>query len=198
MELSIRLEALRCFLKDIDKDFIAIGFSGGVDSSFLLSACIRWSRVPVYALNVESIFLSDFARKTIEKNSRELEVKISKLYFDPLSIKEIRENGLNRCYFCKKNIYSRIIDFCRCRSKGKYLIFDGTQADDLKRFRPGIRALRELGIGTPLSDLGFTKGDIRKALRTWGYSFWNLPSESCLAAQIGYGIPLNELKLKKF
>ncbi len=185
-------------MKGLDRDFVAIGFSGGVDSGFLLAASIKWSSVPVYALNAESIFLSRASRRNVSKIGRELGARVFKLCFDPLSIDEIRKNGPCRCYFCKKNIYSMMIDFCRCHLQGLHLIFDGTQADDLKRFRPGIRALRELGIGTPLSDIGFTKNEIRRALRMWGCGFWDLPSESCRAARTGYGIPLNELILKKF
>ncbi len=172
-----------------------MGFSGGVDSAFVLASSKKWAGVPVYPLIAVSCLLPPSSVKQAEKVAFETGCDLLRVYWEPLSINEIADNGPLRCYFCKKNMYISIKGRLYEIGYGNELIVDGTQFDDLYRDRPGLNALRELDVLTPLASIGFTKTDIRWSLWKWGYSFWNTPPESCLATRIPWSVKLTEHNL---
>ncbi len=193
--LEDRLARLKEFWKSLGGS-CAIGFSGGVDSAFLLASGVRWSNWPVYPFFCDSVFITPDVHLRLPEMIREIGVELIQIRWSPLSVKEIAQNHRLRCYFCKKKIYLTIKEHA-CQKDGSLVaILDGTQHDDLSRDRPGLRALSELGILTPLAQLGFTKDNIRTALRMWNYTFWDIPSESCLATRFKHEQPLSKKRLK--
>ncbi len=178
----------------------AIGFSGGVDSAFLIASGLKWAKIKILPIFLDSIFVSQTMRDQAKHVADSIGIKPVVFKWDPLAINEICRNDRLRCYYCKKNLYLTInknilyTGNCSCST-----IIDGTQADDLLKQRPGLFALQELEIQIPLAEIGFTKADIRRCLRMWGYDFWNLPAESCLTTRIGYGKRLTkEVLMRNF
>ncbi len=173
----------------------AIGFSGGVDSAFVLASAKRWARVRIYPVLAVSCLLSPFAIENAQKISKEVGIPLIRFTWQPFAIDEIARNDRFRCYFCKKNMYHLLKEKVSKIDSDCHHILDGTQFDDLFRERPGLFALQELGVQTPLADYGFRKTEIRSYLKEWGYSFWNIPSESCLATKLERGERLTKQKL---
>jgi len=180
-DLELKLKGLKEWIKGLWSP-VGTGFSGGLDSSFLLAALLRWSDVPVSAFTVISPLISSFQRDIIEETSDELGIKPHYIEWNALNDETVCSNNELRCYFCKKKMYSLMLE--AAGEKGAGNLLDGTQADDLYSDRPGLRALRELGIKTPLAEIGINKDEIRSALRQWGYSFWGRDAESCMATRV--------------
>lgn len=186
-----KLCCLKSFWQSLNSPCV-IGFSGGVDSSFLLASAKRWARNDVSAYIAISCFLEPFDLFHAKRVCKEIGIELIQMYWRPLNYQEIIRNDCFRCYHCKRLMYSKIKDKASDYFGFSPIFLDGTQYDDLFRDRPGIRALQELGILTPLASFGFTKADIRDYLKKWGYSFWDYPSKSCLATRIRQGIRLSE------
>lgn len=182
-------------LKDIIKKTgrTAIAFSGGVDSSFLLQVAVDLLPSDVLAVMAVSELLPSFERKNARSLIITLGVPFLEIEFSPLFWPEFVNNPPDRCYYCKKNIYTL------CREKiavhNFTVLMDGTNCDDLREDRPGHRAIDELGIMTPLATAGFTKAEIRQLSRQWGLPTWNRPSSSCFATRIPHGTDITAEKL---
>ncbi len=186
-----RLSCLKSFWQSLNSPCV-IGFSGGVDSSFLLASAKRWAKNDIVAYIAISCFLEPFDLLHAEMVCEEIGIKLIQMYWRPLDYEEIRRNDCFRCYYCKKLMYSKIKDKASDYFDYSPIFLDGTQYDDLFKDRPGIRALKELRILMPLAAFGFTKHDVRHYLRKWGHSFWDYPSKSCLATRIKQGVRLRE------
>ena len=167
---------------------VALAFSGGVDSSFLLAAC-RHAGADCMAVTVESVFQSDSERE--EARALAGDGNWLRIPVDVLAIEGVRDNPPDRCYMCKKAIFSTIIE----RAQGRTVI-DGTNHDDLGDYRPGMRALRELGVKSPLMELGWSKQDIREMSRRLGLSTADKPAMACLATRIAVGERIEPGKLR--
>lgn len=173
---------------------IAVAFSGGIDSTFLLFAAINAlgtkNVLPLYAAtSLNSKTSKEESRKVFSTNfpyAKELdEVEIN-----PLLWQEIAANGKNRCYYCKRGLYTA---FQRIMAGNGYTVLaDGTNCDDLGKIRPGLQAVRELQVATPLADVGLTKPEIRRLAASFRLSNYDLPSNSCLATRVSHDIPLSE------
>lgn len=173
-----KLDKLRGLLKASAP--LAVAFSGGVDSSLLLRVAVESAPGQVMALFAASVLQKERVSLRVRETADNLGCRLVVVDVDPLSWAEFRQNRAERCYLCKKRLYQAFLD----RLPAGYRLADGTNADDLQADRPGYRAIRELGVVTPLLDAGFTKREIRAAGREMGLSCWNLPSESCLATRI--------------
>ncbi|HWQ29445.1 MAG TPA: ATP-dependent sacrificial sulfur transferase LarE [Negativicutes bacterium] len=187
------LEKLKSFIRQYDK--AAVAFSGGVDSSFLL----RVARDAIGQDNVLAITLKAAVNPEVEiEEAVELAgqsgVKHIVIPVDVMGIQGFSENPPDRCYICKTAIFTRIIK--EAKSHGIDFIFDGTNADDENDYRPGMKALSELRVISPLKACGLGKAEIRKLSMELGISTWDKPSMACLASRIPYNEPITVEKLR--
>ena len=163
---------------------VALAFSGGTDSGYLLYAAGRYGAA-CRAYYVKTPFQPDFELEDARKLADELHAELSVTEYDILADGAVVSNPQNRCYFCKKAIFSQIIS--RAAGDGFKTVIDGTNASDSAEDRPGMRALAELGVLSPLRLCGITKDKVRALSKEAGLFTWNKPSYSCLATRIPSG-----------
>ena len=192
--IAAELQNKLYILKNIIQDYspVAVAFSGGVDSTFLLKLahdCLGGNATAVTAAapNFAPDEIADAIGFCKSEAIRHLIVYLGDSFLGILE-----DNPLNRCYICKGHIFKTL----RAHPEliGMRLI-DGTNADDTLDFRPGEKALRELGVKSPLKEAGLSKGEIRAALRDMGLPVWNKPAFACLASRIPYGEKITYEKL---
>lgn len=170
----------------------AIALSGGVDSTYLLCAAVQ-AGAQVRAYFVRSAFQPRFEAEDACRVAREWNVPLRILEVDVLSDKRIAENPENRCYFCKKRIFTSIFE--AARADGLSLLLDGTNASDRADDRPGMAALAELGVRSPLRECGLSKQTVRRLAREAGLFTCDKPAYACLATRIPAGTPLTQDRL---
>ena len=194
---SILHAKLRTLQKIIGRnDRCAIAVSGGVDSAFLTKvACDVLGREKVVAVFIDSVLQSSGEKEHVEGIASEIGCNLLVLHVDPFTVPQFADNPPNRCYFCKKTIYSLIRD--KIAQNPAATLMDGTNFDDLSDTRPGLQALRELQVVTPLAEVKIGKAEIRKLSKEKGLSNWNRPSGSCLATRIPFGKTITPEVLKK-
>ena len=185
-------EALRAFSREHPR--LALAFSGGVDSGYLLYAAIACG-CDVRAYYARSAFQPAFERADAERLARELGAEMREVPLDVLSVEAVRANPANRCYFCKQAIFAALID--AARADGFDAIMDGTNASDDAGDRPGMRALTELNVLSPLRLCGVTKAQVREYSRRAGLFTWNKPAYACLATRVPAGTPITEERLAR-
>ncbi|MDO5134370.1 MAG: ATP-dependent sacrificial sulfur transferase LarE [Eubacteriales bacterium] len=163
---------------------VALGFSGGVDSSYLLWAALN-SGAEIKAYYVSTAFQPAFEREDALRLAGALGVEPAVLELDILACSEVSENPPDRCYYCKKQIFGAV---CRkARGDGFDVLLDGTNASDDAGDRPGMRALEELSVLSPLRICGLTKEEIRRRSREAGLFTWDKPAYACLATRTPAG-----------
>lgn len=165
----------------------AIAFSGGADSAYLLYAALKYAR-SVTAYFVMTPFQPYSELEDALRTARILGARLRVLLLDPLADPDISQNTADRCYFCKRRIFLAIAE--RAAGEGCTLVLDGTNASDDAGDRPGMRALEELSVLSPLRICGLSKADIRSLSQAAGLPTWDKPSNSCLAARIAHGTEL--------
>lgn len=170
----------------------AIAFSGGVDSAFLLYAAQKFAG-DVCAYYVKSEFQPEFELEDAVKLSKELCVKLKILPLEILAVPYVSENPPERCYHCKKAIFSAIME--AAAADGYTVLLDGTNASDDVQERPGMRALRELSVLSPLRECELTKTQIRALSKEANLFTWDKPAYACLATRIPTGETITEKKL---
>lgn len=192
-----RKEELHHMLKILTKENIAVAFSGGVDSSLLLKLAAKYARendTEVYAVTANTE-LHPSGDVEIAKNlAEEMGARHVVVSVNELDEADIRQNPVDRCYRCKRFLFSKIKT--QMEMKGVRTILDGTNADDMKVYRPGIKALGELGIISPLKDAKFTKEEVRRTATEYGVSVAERPSTPCLATRFPYGAELTLKNIK--
>jgi uncharacterized protein len=187
-----KLEKLKAYIASMES--AAVAFSGGVDSTFLATAAHQVLGRNMVAVTVVSSIIPRLEKKMAVEYAGKAGIPHTVLELDALTIPELRDNVVDRCYYCKKVIFSRIKE--TAAEKGLKNVFDGTNVDDRGDYRPGIRALEELGIISPLKECGFKKEDVRELSREMKLPTWDLPSMACLASRFPYGTVITEQKLK--
>jgi len=170
----------------------ALAFSGGVDSAYLLYAGIQ-AGAEIRPYYVKSQFQPDFEYRDAMRLCRELGAEPVVLPVDALCSEAVRANGPDRCYHCKINIMSTII--AHASADGFSVLLDGTNASDEAGDRPGMRALGELGILSPLRLCGLTKPEIRRLSREAGLFTWDKPAYACLATRVKTGEAITNERL---
>jgi uncharacterized protein len=142
-------------------------------------------RDAVRAVTVDHPMLSPGEADKAVGLARHMQVEVDRVCLDPLAIPEVAENRPLRCYYCKRKIFSHLKELSV--EKGMHCLVEGTNADDVSGHRPGVQALRELDVRSPLEEAGLTKEEIRRASRTAGLPTWDKPSSPCLATRFAYG-----------
>jgi uncharacterized protein len=171
----------------------AVAFSGGVDSTLLLKAATEAYGADSIAIYGRSPLQKPRVLERVRQTCQELGCALQIVDLDPLSWPEFTANGDLRCYHCKKKIYSNLTSLL----SSEYKLLDGTNIDDLTQDRPGLRAVRELGVLIPLVEACLSKSEIRSLCREFHLSCWNLPSESCLATRIVCGVAITPELLRE-
>jgi uncharacterized protein len=187
---DIKSSKLNSILKELGSFVVA--FSGGVDSSFLLHRAYTVRKNGIIAITIRTPYIP----------TREIEeaVEFTKTYGIKHRIVDIafpdivRTNPVERCYLCKKTLFSELLTFAR-ENDYKYVI-DGTNADDAGEFRPGMKALKEMEIRSPLLESGLTKKDIRELSKNEGLDIWDKPAMACLLTRIPYDTEVKEGMLR--
>lgn len=171
----------------------AIAFSGGVDSAFLLKTAHDSLGEGAFALTARAPFFP--GRETGEALDFCAAEGIRQIMLDPqvLGLEAFRKNPPDRCYLCKKALFSGMKE--RALREGAAFICEGSNMDDMGDYRPGLRAIRELEIRSPLREAGLTKREIRFLSREMGLPTWDKPSYACLASRFVYGETIDEEKL---
>jgi len=175
---------------------VAIGFSGGVDSAYL-AVVARRTLGPRGVLAIIGRSASYPAEQwaTARGVADAFAVPVLELDTDELNDPSYAANPSNRCYFCKSELWSRLVPAAAAR--GFHVVADGTNADDLTDHRPGARAGLERGVASPLAECGFTKEEIRAASRALGIPTWQQPSSPCLSSRIPYGTSVTPERLQQ-
>jgi uncharacterized protein len=189
--LAFKEEALRRIIRGIARDRGAVAaFSGGVDSSLLLWECVQaLGRDRVTAVTATSPTAPPDEFEVAARFAKEVRVEHVVVPSGECSDDRFMENPQDRCYICKRIRYRALIDLAE-NTLGA-VVFDGTQADDDPEDRPGMRAVEELGVSTPLADAGLGKDDVRELLRRSGFvDLAKKGAEPCLATRIPIGVPI--------
>ena len=173
---------------------VALAFSGGVDSAYLLYAAVSCG-AQVRAYYVHSAFQPQFELEDARRLAQELGADMRVLDVDVLAAPKVTANPADRCYFCKNAIFTEILK--AAKEDGFSLLMDGTNASDDAGDRPGMRALRELSVRSPLRECGLTKPEIRRLSREAGLFTWDKPAYACLATRIPTGEEITAEKLRK-
>lgn len=166
---------------------VAIAFSGGVDSAYLLYAATRYA-ARVKAYYVSTAFQPAFELEDARRLADELGADMLVLHVDVLSNSAVTANPSDRCYHCKNTLFRQILR--AAENDGFPVLLDGTNASDDAGDRPGMRALRELAVRSPLRECGLTKRDVRMLSRDAGLFTWDKPAYACLATRIPTGQPI--------
>lgn len=188
------IERLKRYFHSIESNDVCIAFSGGVDSSLVLKAAVI-SQKNVYAVMFNTKLHPCKEESEAREIAREIGVDITVMKIDEFSNPDILKNPINRCYLCKKLLFSTLIDFAKKKSCD--VILDGTNFDDYSQYRPGIKALNELGVKSPLAELKMTKKEVREAAKILGLKVHNKPSAPCMATRFPYNTYITVEDLKK-
>lgn len=183
-----KFERLETLLKPLRQ--VVLAFSGGVDSTFLLAVLRKDPDRKVLAVTALSPTHPQQEKEEARELARLFSAEHREITGDEIHLEAFRRNPPDRCYHCKKHLFSKIDEIRR--KAGCEAVLDGSNTDDLADFRPGLRALKELGVRSPLQEAGLGKSDIRVLSRAMGLRTWNKPSLACLASRIPYGTEITE------
>ena len=193
-ELSDKYSNLCAALRREKK--LAVAFSAGVDSTLLLKAAVNTlGNENVLAVTALSASFPEREADEADVFTRGIGVSRITVEVDQLSIPGFRENPANRCYLCKKVLFTQMME--AAREKGFTVMAEGSNVDDLSDYRPGLKAIEELGVRSPLREAGLTKAEIRELSSELGLLTWNKPSFACLATRFVYGETISDEKLRR-
>lgn len=193
MEVGNKLENLKKRLLELES--VAIAYSGGVDSNFLLKVAKDTLGEKVIAVTLHAMMHSDREIQEAKDYAKEFGVKHIVFKVDNFDVKEFIDNNSDRCYHCKKAVFNKVKEIANINNI-KYVV-DGTNIDDLGDYRPGLKALDELNIISPLKESGLTKNDIRILSKMMNLKTFNKPAFACLATRIPYGTKITKEVLRK-
>ena len=190
--LNTKLENLKAYIRSLGS--VAIAFSSGVDSTFLL-------KVAHDVLGQKAIAITASSRSFPARESNEAAdfckangIKQITIVSEELNIPEFRHNAVDRCYHCKKELFTKIISLAK--QNGVTYVCEGSNMDDNGDYRPGLKAVAELGVKSPLRECDLYKEEIRSLSKQLGLSTWDKPSFACLASRFVYGEEITEQKLQ--
>lgn len=170
---------------------VALAFSGGVDSTYLIKIAIgALGAQNVLPMLVQAQLHSRREGEEAQRYARDLGAELCLITMDIDQVEGLRQNPPDRCYRCKRALFERM--WAEARARGFETLIDGSNADDVGDYRPGLRALAELKVESPLKELGFTKREIRERSAALGLPTAQKPALACLATRIPFGTPLDD------
>ena len=173
---------------------VALGFSGGVDSAYLLYAGKKYG-ADIRPYFIKTAFQPEFELRDAHRLTEELGIELTVVEYDILAETQVAQNPPNRCYYCKSALFGALKQ--QALKDGYEILLDGTNASDDASDRPGIKAIREMRVLSPLRECGLTKDEIRILSREAGLFTWEKPSYACLATRIPTGEPVSGELLKR-
>ncbi len=190
-DMEKKLNDLKKYIADLNS--LAVGFSGGVDSSFLLAVAHEVLNDRAIAVTAVDASIPERELEEAKAFCKERGIRHILCEVDPLSIDEYRNNTPDRCYFCKKGVFSNIRKIAE--ENGIECVAEGSNTDDMGDYRPGLRAVSELSVKSPLREAGLSKAEIRMLSKEMGLPTWSKPACACLASRFVYGEEITEEKL---
>ncbi|MCK5734373.1 MAG: ATP-dependent sacrificial sulfur transferase LarE [Candidatus Latescibacteria bacterium] len=191
--MDSKWEQLKATLRAMDS--VLIAFSGGVDSTFLLAAAHQTLGDNALGVTVLSEVHPEWEQREAVALAQRIGARHQTLAVEVLDTPAFRENSPERCYLCKRSLFSKLRE--GAAEQGLRYVADGTNADDEGDFRPGMRALKELEIRSPLKEVGLTKQEIRAYSKQLGLTTWDSPSFACLASRFPYGTRITRERLRQ-
>lgn len=186
-----KFDKLKNILLDIKSGVVA--YSGGVDSTFLLKVAHDLLGDKVIAVTARSSTYPEREFKEAVAYIKNIGAEHVVILSEELEIEGFSKNPVNRCYYCKKELFTKIWDIAK--ERGLSQVLDGANLDDMGDFRPGLKAGRELNVASPLKEAGLTKADIRVISKELGLPTWDKPSFACLSSRFPYGTEITKKKL---
>jgi len=190
--LQDKIGRLKEYLKDLGS--VAIAFSGGVDSTFLLKVAHEALGDNAVAITAQLASIPEYEIRDAVDFAVKEGIRHIVCDIDEFEIEGFQENPKNRCYICKKAIFGKMIE--TAAENGINNVTEGSNTDDTGDYRPGMKAVSELDVKSPLLDCGWSKREIRDMSKQMGLSTWNKPSMACLASRFAYGETITKEKLK--
>jgi len=176
-----------------NKEGVLVAFSGGVDSALLLKVAQDVLGNKVLAVTANSPLNTPEEKEGAVSVAREIGAEHLVVELNDLENPQVSSNPPDRCYYCKKARFEAMLKLAE--EKGLEVVVDGSNIDDLNDYRPGLKAVKELGIASPLEEVGFNKEEIRGVAKELGLSVWDKPSEPCLATRIPFDTEITKEKL---
>lgn len=191
-ELKMKYESLREYIKSLES--VAVAFSSGVDSTFLLKIAHDVLGNKAVAVTARSCSFPERELNEAINFTKENGIEHIIVESEELDIEGFSENPINRCYLCKSELFTKMIGVAK--NKGLNEIIEGSNMDDMGDYRPGLEAVKELHIKSPLRKVGLNKDEIRQLSKELGLPTWEKQSFACLSSRFPYGESITEEKLK--
>ncbi len=172
---------------------LVVAFSGGVDSALVLKAAYMCLGARVLAVTADSPSVARAELQIAREIARDIGARHTVIETHEMENANYASNPVNRCYFCKSELYSRLLEVAR--QENIAYIANGTNLDDVQDYRPGLQAADEFRVVSPLKQAGLTKQDVRDLARKWGLRVWDKPATPCLSSRVPYGSAVTRQKL---
>lgn len=193
-ELKVKLGRLRAILQELGS--VCVGYSGGVDSVFLAAFAVETlGAANVLAVTGRSDAYPDVQHEMALRCAEARGIPHLEIGTAEVDDPRYAANPVNRCYFCKAELWGRLTEVAR--ERGIAAVADGSNAEDAHDFRPGMTAAQEYDVRSPLLEAGLTKAEIREASRAMGLPTWDQPSSPCLSSRLSYGISVTRERLRQ-